>query len=65
MILMKVELALPREKYDAGTILTISHQLMRVSPDPIEVLSPYYVILHYWVGNVMGPIVRELMGVTS
>ena len=66
-ILMKVELtsgsALPREKYDAGTILMISHQVIGVSPELIEVLSPYNVMLRYGEGNVLGPIAGELMSV--
>ena len=41
MILMKVELAsgssLPREKYDAGMNLVISHQVMGFSPELIKV----------------------------
>ena len=49
MILLKVELAngsaLPREKYDAGTILMISHQVTHVSPELIEMLSPYEAML--------------------
>ena len=68
MILMKVELAsgsaLPREKYNAGTILIISHQVMGVSPELIEMLSLYEVMLHYGEGNLLGGIVGELMGAT-
>ena len=56
--------ALPREKYDAGTTLMISHQVMRVSPELIEVLNPYEAMLHYWEGNLLGPIAGDLMGVT-
>ena len=68
MILMKVELAsgsaLPREKYDAGTILAISYQVTGVSPELIKVMSPYKVMLCYWEGNHLELIVGELMGVT-
>ena len=67
-ILMKVELTsgsvLPRGKYDAGTILMISHQVMGVSPELIEVLSPSEAMLLYGVGNVLGPTVGELMSTT-
>ena len=68
MILLKVELnsesALPRDKYDAGTILVISCQVMGVSPELIKVMSPYEAMLHYWEGNLLGLIAGELMGVT-
>ena len=37
---------------------------MVVSPELINVLSPYEVMLHFWEGNVMGPITGELMDVT-
>ena len=67
-ILMKMELAsgsaLPRVKYDAGTILMISHQVTWVSPELIEVLSPYELMLHYMERNILGPIAGGLVGVT-
>ena len=65
---MKVELtsgsALPRDKYDAGTIFMISHQVTGVSPELIEVMSPYEAMLHYPEGILLGLIVEDLMGVT-
>ena len=67
-ILMKVEptngSTLPRENYDTGTILMISHQVMGVSPELIEVLSPYEAMLQYGEGNVLGPIAGELVSIT-
>ena len=61
-LLLKVELsngsALPRDKSDAGTILAISHQVMGISPYKVIVM------LCYWEGNLLGPIVGELMGTT-
>ena len=57
IILLKVELAngsaLSRNKYNAETILAISHQVMGISPELIEVISPYETMLHYWEGNVL------------
>ena len=55
MILLKLELAsgsaLPRDKYNTGTILAISHQVMGTSPELIKVMSPYKVMLCYWEGT--------------
>ena len=51
MILLKVEFtngsALPRDKYDAGNILALGHQVMGISPELIKVMSPHEVMLCY------------------
>ena len=57
--------ALPRVKYDAGTILAISNQVMGISLELIVVMSPYEAMLHYMEGIFLGSTVGELMGAPS